>query len=97
MRWQWCCNQLSWALQQSRIAGLLWTTKICEEDPNYRIEAEVYLNKTWQFLQACIIMFKNKHNFWIFYLNKFMYCVFFFQFLNKGSTGTLFIYSDFVN
>lgn len=53
---------------KSRIAVLLWTTKICDEDPNYRIEAEVCLNKIWQFFQAWIIMFKNKHNLWIFYL-----------------------------
>jgi hypothetical protein len=28
------------------------------------VESLVFSDKTWQFLQTCIITFKNKYNFW---------------------------------
>jgi hypothetical protein len=30
-------------------------------------ESLVCSDKTWQFLQSCVITFKNKYNFWVFY------------------------------
>jgi hypothetical protein len=44
--------------------------------------------KKWQFLQTCIITFKNKYNFWVFY--RWINVLSFLLFLNKYTTVIVF-------